>query len=238
MEFLLAEFLLGCAAKDGFSRLQVVEVNSEQTNIIFESFQFGSDAFNAGQDGTSPHFGGCVKRVRFDGRQFGRTFGAGNLFQDTSTGLGIQFINMYGTHAARPFVDTSANARMDFIVRSQFVLLSFLCWRKPLRTRRRTSQVEIDNKSAAHAVVTSNGSGKGTAIAICVFRGFGMDRPFVAQVHPLELTAVRRGVSFVEGCHNPQPLCPAGSGVLPVTAVSQRMNQSPIASMISKTQQD
>ena len=62
-------------------------------------------------------------------------------------------------HLARPFTETSANARTDFMGISQCVLLNFLCWRKPLRTRRRTSQVEIDNNSAACAVVRSNGSG-------------------------------------------------------------------------------
>jgi len=65
-------------------------------------------------------------------------------------------------HAARP-LDASANARIDFIGISQLVLLSFRCVSKPLRTRRRISQVEIDNNSAACAVVTSNGSGEGTA---------------------------------------------------------------------------
>src|SRR2546427_7677906 len=73
------------------------------------------------------------------------------------TGLGGEFgeVGGGGHYAARPFADTSANAFTLRMVMSQFVLLSCLCWRRRLRTRRRTSQVEIERSSAARAVVTS-----------------------------------------------------------------------------------
>jgi hypothetical protein len=79
----------------------------------------------------------------------------------------VKFISAFdgGAHyaATRPFADTSANAFTDFNGIRQSVLLIFLCWRTPRRTRLRTFQAEIDSSSAARAVVTRSGSRVGTA---------------------------------------------------------------------------
>jgi len=112
-------------------------------------------------------------------------------------------------HAARPFADTSAKARTDFIGMSQFVLLSRLWASSPLRTSRRTSHGLTESNSAARAVVTSRGSGIGTEGCGFVFMG---DTSFVST--HLSVTA-RCGVLLVVERPILRRLCLGGSEMPP-----------------------